>query len=37
MDFPEFSRHLIMSILNWEVVNEKHKIHSKKMVWQSAK
>lgn len=28
MDFPEFSRHSIMSKLNWRVVNERYKIYS---------
>ena len=29
LDFPEFSRHLIMSKLNWRVVNERYKIYSR--------
>ena len=28
LDFPEFSRHSIMSKLNWRVVNERYKIYS---------
>jgi hypothetical protein len=28
VDFPEFSRHSIMSKLNWRVVNERYKIYS---------
>jgi transcriptional regulator with XRE-family HTH domain len=28
VDFPEFIRHLIMSKLNWRIVNERYKIYS---------